>query len=114
MSPIRVVVDSCIDLPKNLIADLPLTVVPLQLTWEGERLLDGVDITMDEFYKRIATSKVTPTTSQPSPEQFRQVFQKHLEEGDEVLCITVSSKLSGTYNSAIQAKNDVDSDKVSV
>jgi len=89
-------------------------VVPLQLSWDGKRYLDSIDLTVDDFYERLNNSKTLPTTSQPSPEQFKQAFEEELAKGNDVLAVVVSSKLSGTYNSAIQAKNALNSKKVRV
>jgi DegV family protein with EDD domain len=77
-------------------------VVPLTVTLDGESLLDGIDISAADFYRRLPGSSVHPTTSQPSPGRFAEVYRRLLEDHDEVVSIHISSKLSGTFASARQ------------
>lgn len=104
MSKVAIVTDSTSNLPPELIRNLPIYSVPLHVIWGENNYLDGVDITPDQFYARLITTKVLPTTSQPSPEAFKTLFLRLLEEGYDILTITISAKLSGTMDSAIQAK----------
>ena len=92
MAKVAVVCDSTANIPMDLTQGLPITTIPLNLIWGEETFLDGVDITPDEFYTRLKSAKVMPTTSQPSPEAFRQVYEKLLEQGMDILAITISSK----------------------
>jgi DegV family protein with EDD domain len=80
----------------------------------SETLRDGVDITNEVFLQRLKSAPTFPTTSQPPVGDFVAVFKKHLDAGHDVLCITLSSLLSGTYNSAETAKNQLDSDKIAL
>lgn len=105
MSKVAVVTDSTANLPPELFSMLPIHVVPLQVIWGEESLADGVDITPQEFYTRLQHSKVNPSTSQPSPAAFRDLYTRLLDEGYDVLSMHISGKLSGTMDSAIQAKN---------
>ena len=104
MAKVAVVSDSTANIPMDLTQGLPITTIPLNLIWGEKTFLDSIDITPDEFYTRLKSAKVMPTTSQPSPEAFRQVFEKLHEQGMDILAITISSNLSGTMDSATQAK----------
>lgn len=104
MSKIALVTDSTAYLPKNLLTQYNITVTPQILIWGDETFHDGVDILPDEFYKRLQTAKVMPTTSQVAILTMKETFEKLLQAGYDVLGIFISSKLSGTIQSAIQAK----------
>jgi DegV family protein with EDD domain len=108
MAKIALVTDSTTNIPKELSKGHEIHVVPSVIIWGGETLRDGVDIQPDAFYKRLASSKETPTTSQPTPSAFKEKFDELASKGftDIVVC-TVSSKLSGTMASAQQAKEMV-------
>ena len=85
--------------------NLPLFYIPLHIIWGEETFLDNVNITNDEFYEKLKTSKVTPTTSQPSPAAFRDIYTNLIDQGYDILSIHIASKLSGTIDLAIQARN---------
>ena len=104
MSKIAVVTDSTAYIPPDLVQKYNLTVAPQVLIWGEETFEDGVDIQPDEFYSRLKTSKVMPTTSQVSIATMKSTFERLIEQDYEVLAILISSKLSGTIQSAIQAK----------
>jgi DegV family protein with EDD domain len=104
MSKIAVVTDSTAYLPAELIEKYNLIVAPQVLIWGEETFQDGVDIQPDEFYTRLKTAKVMPTTSQVSIATMKTIFEGLVEKGFDVLGIFISSKLSGTIQSAIQAK----------
>jgi DegV family protein with EDD domain len=104
MSKVAIVTDSTAYLPEDLVKAYNITVVPLVVIWGEETLFDNVDIGPDEFYKRLSTSKVMPSTSQPTVNAFAEVFEKLHNEGYEILTQVISSKLSGTMDSALQAK----------
>lgn len=97
---VRIVSDSTCDVPAHLRDELGITIVPLKVIFGTTEYRDGIDITENEFYDKLTSSKVSPSTSQPSAGEFEAVFRPILEAGDQVLCITISSKLSGTWNSA--------------
>ncbi|MCP4362925.1 MAG: DegV family protein [Chloroflexi bacterium] len=105
---VAIVVDSTAYLPQDIIDQYNMYVIPLLVNWEGESLKDNVDITPDVFYKRLTTAKEMPTTSQPSPGDFKVIFEKAAENADAVLCLTISQALSGTYASAIAARQMVE------
>ncbi len=105
MARVAIVTDSTAYIPKDVIGSLPITVLPLQCIFGSEVLLDGVDIAPAQFYERLKTAKVLPTTSQATPGQFQEAFNTLLNQGYDILCIHISSKLSGTIDSAIQARS---------
>lgn len=100
MANVAIVADSVSNLPAELAEQNEIHIVPAIVNWEGQSLLDGVDISTQAFYERLRTSKELPKTSQPSPGQFSEVFEKLIAEGKSVVAITVSEALSGTYASA--------------
>ena len=100
MSKVAVVTDSTAYLPPDLLEKYHITVTPQVLIWGDETFRDGVDIQPDEFYKRLSTSKVMPTTSQVAIVTMKEAFEKLLAEGYDVLGIFISAKLSGTMQSA--------------
>ena len=104
MSKVAVVTDSSAYLPPDLLEKYNITVTPQVLIWGDETFLDGIDILPDEFYKRLATSKVMPTTSQVAFVTMKAAFEKLLTEGYYILGIFISAKLSGTIQSATRAR----------
>ena len=111
---VAIVTDSTADLPPQLTKSRSIRVVPLTLNFEGRSLLDGVDIRPSEFYRKLPNATTHPTTSQPSPGQFAEVFTELLGEYAEIVSIHISEKLSGTYASAVQAAEMTDSSRVRV
>ena len=105
MSKIAVVTDSAAWLPKDLLAKYNIAIVPLLLIWEGQTLYDGVDIQPQEFYARIKTAKAMPTTSQATSAAMQTVFTELAEKDFDVLGIFISSKLSGTVQSAMLGRD---------
>ena len=104
---IRIVTDSCSDLPAEVALANGITVVPLYVIIDGQTYRDGVDMTADGFYSRHAELTSLPTTSQPSVADFQEVYRRLLGEGHQIVSIHVSSKLSGTLNSAAQARESL-------
>lgn len=105
MSKVAIVTDSTAFILPEVTRNLPIFYVPLQVIWGEETFLDNVTITPDEFYQRLKGSKILPSTSQPSPAAFRDTYARLIEEGYDILSVHISSKLSGTLDSAIQAHN---------
>ncbi|HHY36751.1 MAG TPA: DegV family protein [Firmicutes bacterium] len=102
---IRIVCDSTADLPGHLVEEYGIHIVPLKVHFGEEEYRDGVDITAGEFYQKLQTSPVLPTTSQPSPGEFVEVYRNLLEQGvDTIISIHISAQLSGTHHSAEVAK----------
>ena len=100
---VRIIVDSASDISEKEANDLGIIMIPMSINFEDEEYLDGVDLLPSQFYDKLIESDVLPKTSQVSVYKFEQVFEKCVSAGDEVVAITISSKLSGTYNSAVQA-----------
>ena len=111
---LAIVTDSTADLPPDLARARGITVVPLTLMLDGESLLDGVDITPEQFYRRLVNAKTHPTTSQPSPGRFAEAYESLLADHDAVVSIHISEKLSGTYASALQGAEIAGQDRVRV
>lgn len=88
--------------------------VPLTVNIDGAEYKSGIDITSDEFYEKLLAAKDFPRTSQPSPQEFLEIFEQVKESGDEVVCLCLSSNLSGTYQSAVMARKMVDYDGIYV
>ncbi len=102
---VKIVTDSLSDITDDVAQELGITVVPLYVRFGEEIYKDKVEITTDEFYHKLAHGDILPTTTQPSPGDFLDVFKKLAKETDEILVIVVSSVLSGTYQSAVQARS---------
>jgi len=111
---VAIVTDSTADLPPALAAARSVTVVPLTLHLDGKSLLDGVDITPAEFYRRLPAATTHPTTSQPSPGRFAEAYKALLEHHESILSIHISEKLSGTFDSARQAAAMTDPKRIRV
>jgi DegV family protein with EDD domain len=105
---IKIVTDSTADLPLQLANELGITVVPVYLRFGDEVYRDRVDISEDEFYQRLLHDPVHPSTMQPSPQDFVHVYDGLAQEANGIISIHVTSKLSGTYNSALQGKKLVE------
>lgn len=105
MGKVAIITDSTSYIPKDLVKKHHITVIPQVLIWEDKTYLDGVDIQPREFYNRLKDAKVMPTTSQATIGSFQQIFSQLLDEGCQILAILVSDKLSGTINSAMQARD---------
>ena len=114
MSKISIIVDSTCDLNIEIMKSNKIIFAPLGVEIEGHMYQDKINITSKEFYEKIRKKDVFPKTSLVSPSAFEDLFKKELDKGNEVLCITLSSQLSGTYNSANIAKNNLESDKIHI
>jgi DegV family protein with EDD domain len=107
---LRIVTDSTCDLPGHLISEHDIEVVPIHVIWGKESFRDGVDICSRDFFERLQARDDLPTTSQPAVGDFATVYSRLVEKGDSVISIHLSSKLSGTYTSALMAKDLVGGD----
>jgi len=105
---LRIITDSTCDIDQALQEKLGIDIVPLKVRFGSEEYLDGITISKEEFYQKLAESREMPTTSQVNPEEFLVLFQKYLADGDEVLGIFISGELSGTFQSALLAKKMLD------
>jgi len=114
MSKIKIVTDSTADLSKEQVEKYGIKVVPITVNFGEESFADGVELSAEEFYRRLTTSNVLPKTAQPSPEAFRQVYEELADKNDTILSIHVSGKLSGTLNSVELASKMVESKVVPI
>lgn len=105
MPKVAIVTDSTAYIPKDLVEQYHITVAPQILVWGNETFRDGIDIQPEEFYNRLRKASTMPTTSQVSIASFQQIFRQLLDEGCEVLAILISKLLSGTIDSAVQARD---------
>ncbi len=107
---VKVLTDSCSDITPQLARELGIAVVPLYVQFGNESYRDNVDLTTEEFYQRLETSKIHPTTATASPAQFAQIFTELAEETKEIMVITLSEKFSAIYATALQGKAMVNKD----
>ncbi len=106
---IALITDSTCDIPDELAARYDIRIVPLYIHWGEETLRDRVDIDAPTFFRRLATAEQVPTTSQPSPRDFLDAFEAARAEGaEEAVVITISTAMSGTYQSARQAASMIE------
>ncbi len=105
---VKIVTDSCADLPTQLAQELGITVVPVYLRFGDEVYRDGVDISQDEFYQKLEEGSVHPSTAAPSPGEFAKVYEEAAQETDEIVSIHLTSKHSAVYDSALQGRELVE------
>jgi len=101
---VKIVTDSTADLPQNLARALDITVVPVYVRFGNKVYRDRVDISEDEFYRRLQHDSIHPNTMQPSPQDFIDTYKKLSDRADGIVSIHVTGKLSGTFSSAMRAK----------
>lgn len=111
---IHILTDSSADFEQEELIQKDIICVPLTITFGNESFLDGAELAKDDFYTRLLKRETFPTTAQPSPEAFLEHFKKAKENGDAVICILLSSGLSGTVQSATIAKGMIDYDQIYV
>lgn len=100
---VQIVIDSACDLPKSTADTLGLHYMPMRTIFGDQEYLDGISLTGEQFYEKLIETDEVPKTSQVPPSDFEAAFEKIIAAGDTALCITISSKLSGTYQSAMIA-----------
>ena len=103
---IRIITDSSSDISQELAARWGITVLPLKIRFGDEEYLDGVTLTNREFYEKLVETDVVPKTSQIPPYEYQKEFEEAEAAGDDVICICISSGVSGTYQSACIAAQD--------
>lgn len=114
MEKIKIITDSTLDLPAELIREKDIEVLPLLINFGEESYLDGIEITTKEMIDKIDATGVLPTTAQVTPNRFEESFKKYLDEGYKIVALTLSSDMSGTYQSACIAKDMLESDDIVV
>lgn len=108
----NIITDSTSDITQIDAKEKNIQVVPLRILFEDGEYHDGINISIEEFYTKLKTSKVLPQTSQPSPEDFVKLFEEAKSKNESVLVMTLSSSLSGTYQSASLAKDICEYEKI--
>lgn len=103
MPDVVIVTDSVSDLPPQLAEEFGITVVPLMVRFGTDLYRDGIDLSADDFYRKLRTSQELPATSVPPPTAFADAYDKLARKTDEIAVITLTSRLSGTYQAAVQA-----------
>ena len=103
MKKVAIITDSTAYLPQEMIDSLGISIVPLTVNWDGVSYRDGIDIQPDEFYTRLAKSDTLPTTSQSTVGDYSMVFERLIAQDRDILALPISSGISGSVNSAIQA-----------
>ena len=114
MSNIQIICDTMNDVPKEIVEKYNIEILPATIVFDGIEYKAGVDIQGDEFYKMLRSSNSMPTTSQVTYATFKDTFEKYLNEGKKILYLSGSSAASGTYQSAMIAKNDIESDDIHI
>ncbi|MFW9923299.1 MAG: DegV family protein [Candidatus Thorarchaeota archaeon] len=114
MNKIKIVVDSTCDLDLELVDKYDITLIPFSIIIGDELYKENVTITKEEFYRMMQTTKHHPQTGLPRPKEFYEVFEKFLNEGREIVCLTISGVFSGTYNSAMVSSKMLNPDKIHI
>jgi DegV family protein with EDD domain len=100
---VRIITDSSAGLPAQTVEELGISVIPALLCFGSKTYRDGIDLTTEQFYKKLVSSKILPTTSVPTPPTFAQAYDELAEETDEIVVITISRKLSAIHEVALQS-----------
>ncbi|MDU2672755.1 MAG: DegV family protein [Clostridium sp.] len=114
MQKIKIITDSTLDIPAELIKKNDIEVMPLLINFGEDSYLDGVEITPAEMIERINRENVLPTTAQITPTRFEEVFKKYLDQGYKIVTLLLSSEMSGTYQSACIAKDMLETEDIVV
>ncbi|MBU3145439.1 DegV family protein [Clostridium sp. CF012] len=114
MEKIKIITDSTCDLNKAVIDKYNIEVLPLLVNIENKTYMDGVDITLKEYLHKMKNSKEFPSTTQVNPHRFYECYKKYLDEGYKIVSIHLSSKMSGTYQSACMAKSMLETEDIIV
>ena len=112
MQKIKIITDSTLDIPAELIEKNDIEVMPLLINFGEDSYLDGVDITPSEMIERINKENVLPTTAQITPTRFEETFKKYLDQGYKIVTLLISSEMSGTYQSACIAKDMLETEDI--
>lgn len=115
MASIKIITDSTSYISKDFAEKMDLSIVPLNYIFDGKTEREGFPGEFDEFYEKLQGTKLFPTTSQPAAADFLTKYKKAFDQGyDEIIAILLSSKLSGTYNSAVLAKNILEDERITI
>jgi DegV family protein with EDD domain len=110
---LKIVMDSAGEIPEEWRKEFDVEVIPVNIQFENKTYLQGVDLSNDDFYRLADSTGVIPKTSQPTPQQFIELYKKIAQASDTILSLHVTSKLSGTFNSAVMAAQELN-DKLKV
>jgi DegV family protein with EDD domain len=108
---IQLMIDSTTDLPQDIIEKYNMQVVPLSVLFGEDEYFD---LSPEAFYSKLAKADIMPVTSQVPPDRFIKAYEKALESADHIICITLSANASGTYQSAVLARNEVSKERITV
>ncbi len=111
---VKIITDSTADLELEELKAFGVEMAPLSVIFDGKSYKDGTELSKDDFYRMQAEADKLPSTSQVNPDEFVEKFRPHVDNGDEVIGIFISSKISGTYQSALIAKDIIGSDNIYV
>lgn len=111
---VKIVTDSTSDIPSELATKLNIAVIPLTVFFGEQAYKDGIDLTNDEFFEKLTSGDVLPRTTQPTVGEFVEIYRPLVEAGDEIVSVHVSSKLSGTINSAQSAAQEFPNAKIEI
>lgn len=111
---IKIITDSICDVPKDYVKRHNIRVMPLTVYFGDESYKDGIDLTLEEFLEKLEKSETLPTTSQVPPVDFLEIYREEIALGNKVISIHGSSQLSGTYNSAVMAKEQIGGEDIHV
>ena len=114
MEKIKILTDSCLDIPEELIEKNKIDILPVLINFGDKSYVDREEINLEEMLDKIEKEGVLPTTAQITPNRFEEYFRKALDEGYKVVAVLMSSNMSGTYNSAYIAKEMVESDDITI
>ena len=104
---LKIVMDGAGDIPKAWLSEYDVQVIPINIHFDNKMFRQGVDLSNDDFYRIAKTSGVIPKTSQPTPQQFVEFYKRIAQASDTILSLHVTSKLSGTFNSAVLAAQEL-------
>ena len=107
---LQIVMDSAGDLPESWLGEFDINVVPINVHMGNDVFLEGVNLTIEQFYSWVKKTGLVPKTSQPTPQQYIELYRKIAQPGDVILSIHLTSKLSGTYESAVSAARDLEAE----
>lgn len=111
---VRIVTESTADIPAHLVATLGITVVPSYVVFGSQSYRDGVELSTEQFYEKLASSPTIPTTATPPPEVYEEAYRQLGEQTDEIISIHLASKLSGLYQAAAVAAERVPDSQIAV
>ena len=111
---VKIVTDSTSDIPAELVAKLGIAVVPSYIMFGSESYRDGVELSRRQFYDKLTSTRVIPTTAAPPPDIYQEVYRQVAEESDEMVSIHLASRYSGIYNSAAVAAQGVSGVRIAV